>query len=158
MRAEGKCLAAAGLAAALFVAGCASTPHASRETDAEAKRFATHPGSATIYVYRDDFPVGTGNMRDSTLYLNGRLVGTTLPKSFYRINARPGTHLLHGFAFDQGKFQLDARPGEIYFVSLRVTDGTSHFALVDPDTGKRQITRCCALLENWVPGQRPLLY
>ena len=26
-----------------------------------------------------------------------------------------------------------------------------------PDTGKREILRCCSLLENWAPGQRPLL-
>ena len=143
---------------ALVVAGCASTPQASRESDAEAKQFNTHPGSATIYVYRDDFPVGTGHMRDSTLYLNGRIIGMTLPKSFYRVNARPGAQLVQGYAFDQGKLQFDARAGQAYFVSLRVTDGTSHFALVDPERAKRDITRCCALLESWAPGQRPFLW
>ena len=142
----------------LILAGCASTPQASREADAEAKQFATHPGAATLYVYRDDFPTGPLGMQDTTLHLNGRIVGMTLPKGFFRINARPGTHLLHGSGFDQGKLKLETRAGQIYFVSMRVTDGTSHFALVDPDTGRRQVSRCCALLENWAPGQRPLLY
>jgi hypothetical protein len=158
MRNEGKHAVAAAWLAAALLAGCASTPQASLESDAEAKQFLTHPGSATIYVYRDDFAVGSIGMQDSTLYLNGRLVGMTLQKSFYRVNARPGVQLLQGFAYDQGKLQFDVRAGQAYFVSLRVTDGTSHFALVDPERGKRDITRCCALLENWAPGQRPFLY
>jgi hypothetical protein len=145
------------VACILLLWGCASTPEASRESDAEAKQFNTHPGSATIYVYRDDFAVGSLGMQDSTLYLDGRIVGQTLQKSFYRLNARPGTRVLHGFAYDQGKLKLDARAGEAYFVSLKVVDGNSHFSLVAPETGKRDITRCCVLLENWAPGQRPFL-
>jgi hypothetical protein len=47
--------------------------------------------------------------------------------------------------------------GELYFVSLRVADGISRFERVPPETGKRDILRCCAMMENWAPGQRPLL-
>jgi hypothetical protein len=145
------------LVAAVLIAGCASTPQAPRESDSEAKQFTTHPSAATIYVYRDDFAVGPLGMQDTALYLDGRIIGMALPKTFFRINARPGPHLLHGYAYDQGKLKFDTRSGELYFVSLKVTDGTSHFALVNPDTAKREIARCCALLETWAPGQRPLL-
>ena len=37
------------------------------------------------------------------------------------------------------------------------TGGNSRITLVKPETGKRDILRCCALMENWAPDQRPLL-
>jgi hypothetical protein len=110
-----------------------------------------------IYVYRDDFTVDDMDMQDATLYVDGRLIGGTLPKTFFRFDVWAGEHLLHGYGYDQGNLKVDTRSGEIYFVSLRVTGGTSHFTLVKPETGKRDILRCCALMENWAPGQRPLL-
>jgi hypothetical protein len=146
------------IAVALLSWGCASVPHASRENDAEAKQFNAHPGAAAIYVYRDDFVAGAAEMQDTTLYLDGRVIGMTLSRGFFRINARPGIRVLHGFSFDQGNLKLEVRSGETYFVSMKVANGNSRFALVDPQTGKRDITRCCVLLENWTPGQRPLLY
>jgi len=145
-------------AAALALAGCASVPQASSGRDAQAKRFETHPRSATLYVYRDDFPVGSLYMQDSVLYLDNRLIGATLSRTYFRIDLRPGPHLLHGFAFDQGRLRLETRPGELHFVSLTVADGTSYFAEVRPEIARREIARCCELLENWAPGQRPLLH
>jgi len=145
-------------AAVLALGGCASTPQATPERDAEAKRFTARPDAAMIYVYRDDFTVDDMDMQDATLYVDGRLIGGTLPKTFFRFDVLAGEHLLHGFGYDQGNLKVATRLGEIHFVSLRVTGGTSHFTLVKPETGKRDILRCCALLENWAPGQRPLLY
>jgi hypothetical protein len=143
--------------AAVALAGCTSVPHASRERDAEAKEFITHPGSSTLYVMRDDFPVGSGHMRDSVLYANGRLIGATLSRTYFRIDLRPGAQLLHGDGFDQGRLKLDTLSGEIYFVSLTVANGSSHFTVLEPEDAKRRLLRCCVLLENWTPGQRPLL-
>lgn len=65
---------------ASWIAGCASTPQASRERDAEAKQFTTHPNASTLYVYRNDF-VSAFN-EDSVLFVNGRLVGSTCPERF----------------------------------------------------------------------------
>jgi hypothetical protein len=141
----------------LALAGCASTPQATAERDAEAKRFMARPDAATIYVYRDDFTVEEMDLQDTALYVDGRLIGGTLPKTFFRFDVRTGEHLLHGFAYDQGSLKVDTRSGEIYFVSLQVIGGTSRFTLVKPETGKRDILRCCALMENWAPDQRPLL-
>jgi len=140
---------------AIALAGCASTPQASRERDAEAKQFLTHPGSATIYVYRTDFP--TMDADDSVLYVNHRLIGATLPGTYFRIDLRPGEHVLHGYGYDQGTLKVDTNSGALYFVALNVMNGNSRFALVNPETAKRAIRNCCALLENWAPGQRPLL-
>jgi len=140
----------------LALAGCTSTPIASPERDAEAKRFLPRADAAVIYVYRDE--TGTALDLDTTVLLvNDRLIGSTLPGGFFRFDARAGAHLLQGHGFDQGRLKIDARNGEITFVSLRTAGGTSDFRLVAPETGKRDILRCCSLLENWAPGQRPFL-
>lgn len=141
----------------LAFAGCTSTPQATRERDAEAKRFLSRADAAVIYVYRDE--TGTALDTDQVdLYVDNRLIGSTVPGSFFRFDVRAGAHLLHGYGYDQGRLKLDTRNGGIYFVSMRTASGTSEFRLVAPDAGKRDILRCCALFENWAPAQRPMLY
>ena len=152
VRAFGKILAFALVAALL--AACASTPQASRERNGDAKTFYTQPTAATIYVYRSQFNRADD---DSVLYVDDRLVGSTLPGTYYRINTVPGRHILHGIAVDTGWISLDVRPGHLYFVRLEVISGRSQFTQRPEDVGKREVSACCAMLENWAPGQRPLL-
>lgn len=137
-----------------MLSGCASTPEASRERDADAKQFTTHPGYSTLYVYRPD---ADSQDNDTVLWVDGRLIGATLPKTYFRINLDPGKHTLAGMGYDNGTLTIETRPGEIYFVSLYVTSGQSHFWPVPAEIGQRAVLRCCGLLENWAPGQRPLL-
>jgi len=144
-------------AAVLALGGCASVPQATAERDAEAMRFMARPDAATIYVYRDDFAAVEPASDNTVLYVGGRLIGATLPRTFFRFDVRAGEHLLHGYGYDQGTLKMETRSAELYFVSLQVMGGTSRFTLVKPETGKRDILRCCALMENWAPGQRPLL-
>jgi hypothetical protein len=138
----------------LLVAGCASTPQATVEHDADAKTFVVHPATAAIYVYRD--PLDRRD-NDSVLYVDRRLIGATLPGGFFRIETQPGKRVLHGLAFDQGALEIDVRPGETYFVSLSVVEGTSTFTPKSAAVGRAELLACCVLLENWAPGQRPLL-
>jgi hypothetical protein len=146
----------AWLAALLFALGaCASTPQATRARDAEAKQFMTQPGFAGIYVYRTDFLVE--EIDDSTLYVDDRMLGTTLAGSFFRIDVQPGPHIVSSSAAGSTQLKLDTRADELYFVELNVMGGNSRLVLVDPETAKRAIRKCCALMENWAPGQRPLL-
>lgn len=144
------------LAALVLVAGCASTPQATSERDADAKQFVSHPATAAIYVYRYPWR-GADGEDDTVLYVNDRLIGATLPGGFFRIDARPGRQQLNGLGHDTGHIEFDARPGEIHFVSLAVVGGTSHFRWMEPTTGRRELLACCVLIENWAPGQRPLL-
>lgn len=139
----------------LALGGCASTPQATPERDAEAKRFISYPESAGIYVYRPDFP--TAEMDDSVLYVDDRLIGATLPGTFFRVDVQPGAHVVRSSASGASEIRIEARPGELYFVSLGVSGGNSRLASVSPETAQRAIRRCCALMENWAPGQRPLL-
>jgi hypothetical protein len=147
-------LRALGVAAAVLLAGCTSTPQAPPDRDAYAKEFVTHPGASTIYVYRSPF---NHFDFDSVLYLNGRVMGTTVPGTYFRIDTVPGHNVLHGTGNDLGQIELDTRAGEIYFVSLDVLGGHSNFRLVSPEAARARIRACCALLENWAPGQRPFV-
>lgn len=141
-------------AVALLVASCASTPQAPRSRDTEAKAFEAYPGAATVYVYRSPF---NHEDQDSVLYIDGRLIGATLPGTYFKINVPPGRHTLHGTGVDIGQITLDMRPGTLYFVDLAVIAGHSRFQSVAPAEGRQQVVGCCVLLENWAPGQRPLL-
>lgn len=143
----------AGMAA--LAAGCASTPQASRERDADAKLFGSSPAAATVYIYR---PNATPSPEDETvLWIDNRLIGATLPRTYFRVHLNPGNHTFTGLGFDNGRLQLEARPGEVYFVEQAISAGQSRFRLVSADLGKKVITNCCHLLETWAPGQRPLL-
>ena len=148
--------AAAAVWLIIALVGCASVPEATPQRSAEAKRFETRPGAATLYVYRND-SAGNAWQEDSVLYVGDRLIGATLPGTFFRIDLLPGVHELHGYGYDQGSLRIRARDGEARFVALNVVGGVSHFRTVAPDAGKREVGRCCVLMESWQPGQRPLL-
>jgi hypothetical protein len=140
------------LALLLGVAGCASTPQASREQDLQAKQFGTHPGMATLYVYRPE-----SGKQDSVLWVDNRLIGSTLPFTYYRVDLDPGRHVLTGIAGDNGRLTIETRPDQVVFVALTIDAGQSHFQPVPEAFGRKALTNCCYLLETWAPGQRPLL-
>lgn len=144
------------LAVLLALAGCASTPQAPAGEDALAKQFLTHPDSATLYVYRPDRSPSPDS-EDTLLYVDDRLIGATLPGTYFRIDLLPGVRRLHGMAHDNGSLNVNIRRGEITFVALIAFNGSSYFARVAPEAGKHELVRCCELMENWTPGQRPLL-
>ena len=150
---SGRLLALPAIVLLLLLSSCASTPQAPRDQDAEAKQFLTHPQAATLYVYRNPF----NNTEDSVLYLDRRLIGATLPGAYFRVNVTPGTHTLHGSGPDLGELTLETRGGRLYFVELAVIAGHSNFRSVPEQLGRTSIAACCTLLENWAPGQRPLL-
>lgn len=140
----------------LALAGCASTPQATPQRDAEAKTFETYPDAATVYVYRS--PFNREHDDDNVLYVDRRLIGSTIPGTYFRVNLPPGKHTLHGTGIDLGELTIDMRPGALYFVDLQVIASHSQYRLVPEATARREIDRCCVLLENWAPGQRPLLH
>ncbi len=138
----------------VLFAACASTPEAAPDLDHEAKQFVTHPEDSTLYVYRTD---GVNLEDDTVLWINGRLIGATLPHTFFRVHLNPGKQLLVGSGIDNGSLALETRPGEAYIVRLQVVGGHSRFEPVPAGDARRELQACCGLLENWRPGQRPLL-
>jgi Protein of unknown function (DUF2846) len=139
----------------LVLSACTSTPQASPERDAEAKRFVSHPGTAALYVYRPDF--STHSLGDPALWIDNRLIGATLPGTYFRVDVRPGEHQVRTDGAGESRLTITTASGEVYFVRLTVYDGPARFEPMDPEIAKRDIVRCCELLENWAPGQRPLL-
>ncbi len=138
---------------ALF-GGCAATPEATRESDAEAKRFESAPRAAIIYLYRADNP-GTAT---TTIWVDDRIVGQSLPATYFRVAVRPGRNRIAAFAPDQGRLEIDTREGGVFFVAMQVggdfeTPGNTIFRSVPPEAGKAEILRCCTMLETWRPGQ-----
>ncbi|HKA39071.1 MAG TPA: hypothetical protein VKD25_04845, partial [Burkholderiales bacterium] len=106
-------------------------------------------------VFRPDFR--GAEMDDSTLYVDNRMIGATLPGTFFRIDVQPGPRVVSSSATGSTRLKVDTRADELYFVRLNVAGGNSRLVLVDAETAKRTIRECCALMENWAPGQRPLL-
>ena len=137
-----------------LIAGCASTPQATLSSDADAKRFDSAMNAAVVFIYR---PIGAGH-GVSTIWLDGRLVGESLPQSFFRVVARPGHNRITTSGNDPGRLEFDTRADEVYFVEARVegetqSEARSSFRLVTPEMGKTAIAGCCRMLETWRPGQ-----
>ena len=136
-----------------------STPQATSDRDAEnaeTVQLAPQLGRGLCLPPRPP-QRALGEWSDSVLWVDNRLIGSTLPGTYYRVDLRPGRHVLRGDGPDVGRFTLDTRSGGTHLVSLNVRAGTSHFAVVAAEVGKRDLLRCCSLMENWAPGQRPLL-
>lgn len=91
------------------------------------------------------------------LWVNGRLIGATLPHSFFKVHLNPGKQLLVDSGIDNGWLALEARRGEAYFIRLQVFSAHSRFETVAPEQARLEMPDCCGLLENRRPGQCPLL-
>jgi hypothetical protein len=142
----------------LVVAGCASTPQAFPGQDALAKRFQTNPEAATVYIYRPgEHPDESVGDVSSVLYVDQRLIGQTMAGRYFLVSLQPGTHVLAGITTDAGRMKLEVRAGQLYFVRLRVHDGSSLFTPVSVESGKRELSECCVLFENFKPGDESLV-
>ena len=148
------------IAAITLLAGCAATPLASQENEADAKRFETAANAAIIYIYR---PTGYGGHGVSTLWIDGKLVGETLGGTFFRVAVRPGRNRVTAGGNDMGRIEIDTKADGVYFIETQVTGETQSesnttFRAVTADVGKTAIQGCCRMLETWRPGQWRLNY
>jgi hypothetical protein len=144
----------AALTLIMLCAACASTPEAPAVSDAEAKRFQPELRAAIVYLYRAD----TGSNGISTIWIDGRLVGQSLPGTYFRVPVRPGRNVIIASGNDSGRIEISTQANEVYFVAMTVLgelEGASStvFSRVTPRLGQAQIASCCTLLENWRPGQ-----
>ena len=123
--------------------GCAYRLAASEQEDAAMKSFPARVDAATIYVYRT---VYDSREPAATLYMDGRLIGNTRNGTYYRLEAVPARHVLHGAGPDSGELAIYARPGQIYYVRHDVVGRQSRFSFERPDVAREQIRSCCVLL------------
>jgi len=139
--------------AVAFLAGCSTTPEASPQSDADAKRFETAARASIIYLYRADLWGGV-----STIWIDDRLIGQSVAGTYFRVSVRPGRHRIAVSGSDQGRIVIETTEDSVHFVEMRVygdSEGayTTIFRSVSPELGKSTIAKCCGLLENWRPGQ-----
>ncbi len=77
------------LLAISLLAGCASVPMSTPAEDASAKQFAPVDGKSVLYVYRNE-TFGAAIKMD--LDVDGKPVGETASKTYFRFVLDPGPH------------------------------------------------------------------
>ena len=148
------------LVAGILCTACASTPEATFDRDAEAKEFEPVTRDAVIYVYR---PGSTLGGPETTLWTDRRLVGSSLPGTFFRVIVLPGRNVIDTSPPDTGYIEVGTRGNDVTFVEMRTLGGpegspTSHFRIVPAEEGKAAIRACCNRLEVWRYDQPKLLF
>ena len=148
------------LCAALLGGACTSTPESTRERDAWAKEFEPVTRDSVIYVYRPDF---SGTMAVTDLSVDNRLVGSSLPGTYFRIPVLPGRHLLEVFAAHGEPIEVVTHGNDVIFVELQnysSVDGTPNmrFRIVSAERAKPAIIACCSRLETIRHDQPRLLW
>lgn len=118
----------------LILTGCAQLPPL--PGDAAAKRFEPVSDRAVIYVARSALE------RDfvAPIMLNDEMMGATYRGTYIRIVVPGGKYRIAGFAGDSGRIDVQAQPGQIYFIN-QTTYGYSsltgsQFQLVDAKYGQ----------------------
>ena len=138
-----KLLAVGAVIAVVLASGCASVPMASPEQDTAAKSFATKPGKANIYVYRNETMGAAIRM---PVALNGKLVGDTASKTYMVLEVAPGKHTITSKTENDSIVTVDAAAGRNYFLWQEVKMGfaaaRSNLQQVDETTGKAGVQEC----------------
>ncbi|NSL55987.1 DUF2846 domain-containing protein [Uliginosibacterium aquaticum] len=88
--------------------------------DQQAKRFATTPEKARIYVYRNNY---IGHIFSQTLQLNGLDAGTLPGYSFMPLEVAPGKYKLFAKSENETSLELQVQSGKNYYVQLNASMG-----------------------------------
>jgi Protein of unknown function (DUF2846) len=133
-----------------FLFGCASINKASLKDDAEAKAFKPNPAVSQLYVYRNE-TLGAALSMEVTV--DGKLAGTTGPKSYFKFDLPAGKHTLTSQR-DSSELGLITELGKIYYVwqemKMGVFVGASKLQLVSEEVGKKGVLECSQIQAN--PG------
>lgn len=144
----------------LALCACASTPQATPEREAEAKRFEPVTRDAVIYIYRPGIPLSGP---ETTLWVDNRLVGSSLPGTFFRVIVLPGRNVIDTSPPDTGRIEITTRGNDVTYVEM-ITEGgftdspSTRFRVVPEEQAKATIARCCVMLETWHHAQPRLLW
>lgn len=147
-------LAAAAIAIACLVSGCASVNKAGRDASAQAKTFAPITDKAVVYIYRDEILGAAIKLHVS---VDGVVVGDTGPKSFLQLALPPGPHTITSRGEKTASLSLDTQAGQTYYVWQEVKMGmwSANSMLHKVDTAKGQDgVRECELLRTDAPAFR----
>jgi len=95
--------------------------------EAEAKRCAPLAGRAVVYIFRDAY---LGKVAGLDVLVDGKPVGQTRGKTFYRLDLAPGEHVLTSRNPQNGslnEYRLSAGAGSLLFLEQRVRFGMTTF-------------------------------
>ncbi|HZR71209.1 MAG TPA: DUF2846 domain-containing protein [Burkholderiales bacterium] len=138
-----KCSLIAVFASYALLSACATVPMASDGSDSTAKSFATTPGKANIYVYRNE---SLGMAIKHPITLDGRMVGDTAAKTYFLLPVNPGKHTIVSLTDSDNPLAIDAQSGRNYFVWLQMKMGMfaprSNLQLVDEAEGRKGVMEC----------------
>jgi len=131
------------IAMATAAAGCATTQMASPEADAEAKRFMVPEGQSRIYVYRNET---FGSAIKIALALDGRLMGSTAPHTYFAWDVAPGKHEITCSGENNIRLTVDAPSGRAVYVwqemKMGMLSAGCALNLVDGTTGRSGVMDC----------------
>lgn len=136
-------VAAAMLALAPLLTGCASVPMTSLEQDEKAKTFAVAPDKSAIYLYRHET---LGLAVKMTVALDGKVAGQTGPQTYFLWEVAPGPHEVSSISENTSTVQVNTQPGKAYFIWQEMKIGwvspRSELHVVEKETASPCITGC----------------
>jgi hypothetical protein len=122
------------------LAGCASVPMGDSKKNAELKTFATKPGVATLYVYRNE-SMGAAIKMDVSV--DGKVLGQTAAKTYFHTELTPGKHIITSAAENTDLLEIDVVAEKLYFVWQEVKMGVLYarnkLQLVSEAVGKQGV-------------------
>jgi hypothetical protein len=146
-------ISALGLALAC-AAGCATVPLASPQEDLRVKAAMPAPGTALVYLYRNESFGGAISM--GVLMDNG-YAGATGPHTYMVWQVAPGQHLLVSKAENDSMLPLVAEPGRKYYVwqevKMGVLSARSQLQLVPDVQGMSALNECKLIQMPLAQGQ-----
>jgi hypothetical protein len=116
-----------------------NVPLASQQADAEAKRFQSQPGKASIYVIREDLFAGQAVLFEVSL--DGKDQGKLSRGTYFLFMVPPGKHVI-AFTQDENKGTetIYAVEGGIYYLEIRPKSGMmappTHILRIDQQRGR----------------------
>lgn len=126
----------------ILMYGCASINSAPPELDASAKKFEKNESISQVYIYRNET---LGAALSMPVTVDGKLAGTTGPKSFFKFDLPAGKHTFTSQG-DKSSIDIVTKNGELYYiwqeVKMGAFSGGSKLQLVDQDKGQKGVSEC----------------
>lgn len=130
---------AASVTCIVLMTGCASVTKAPAAADAAAKEFKANPAAAQIYVYRNEM---FGAAISMPVTLDGKLVGSTGPKSYFKFDVPAGNHVITS-QDKESAITVTTELGKLYYVWQEVKMGAfsagSQLQLVPAEVGQKGV-------------------
>jgi hypothetical protein len=138
-----KMLRLAPMLALLTLTACASVPMEAPNMDSEAKTFTPVPDKSVLYIVRD---TSMGAAISIPVLVDGKLVGSTVAHSYFRVIVVPGNHDLWAKASYDAKMSIATEAGKIYYIDQSPRMGVFYAGAglkqLSEEDGKEQVNDC----------------